>query len=76
MSHKRAYDLFLKESGLNARERTEKEQLLLEGASQQGIVSGLNIMNQKDYEQTKKKFETAYFLAKNRVRNNCFKTIR
>ena len=53
------------ELGLSARERTEKEHLLLESSGQQAIVDGINVMNDKDFELTKKKFESMYFLAKN-----------
>ena len=65
MSHEKTFDLHLKGLRLGIREQTEKEQLLLSSTDQQPIVHGVNIMNEKDFKQTKKKFESAYFLAKN-----------
>ena len=65
-SHKRSFWFVSKgELGLSARERTEKEHLLLESSRQQALVDGINVVNDKDFELTKKKFESMYFLAKN-----------
>ena len=66
-SHNKAYDLYMKDLGLSAHERTERDQLLLSSSGQQAIVEGINIMNDKDFELTKKKFESMYFLAKNKA---------
>ena len=38
---------------------------MLSSTGQQPIVHSINVMNEKDFKQTKKKFESAYFLAKN-----------
>ena len=64
-SHNKAYDLYMKDLGLSVRERTERDQLLLSSSGQQAIVERINIMNDKGFELTKKKFESMYFLAKN-----------
>ena len=65
-SHKKAFNLYLRGGfGLSARERTEKEHLLLESCGQQAIVDGINVMDNNDFELTKKKFESVYFLGKN-----------
>ena len=58
-SHKKAFDLHLQNVGLTARERSET---MHQNAG--GIVRGLDVMKQKDFELTKKKFETAYFVVK------------
>ena len=63
-SHGVAYDLYLKNKGLSARERTEKLKETVLVGGQEGIVHGIDVMNLKDFELTKKKFETAYFVAK------------
>ena len=59
--HKKAFDLYLRSRGLTTHERTE---LLEPSHSQRGIIHGIDNMNQKDFEFTKKKFETAYFVVK------------
>ena len=64
MSHEKAFDLHLKGLGLGIWEQTEKEQLLLSSAGQQPIAHSINAMNKKEFKQTKKKFVSAYFLAK------------
>ena len=74
-AHKMAFGLFLKDIGLNERERTCKERLLLDCSGQQSIVDGLNVMNEKDFEQTKKKFETVYFLVKNEMSLNTYQKL-
>ena len=66
-SHNKAYDLYMKDLGLSAHKRTERDQLLLSSSGQQAIVEGINITNDKDFELTKKKFESMYFLAKNKA---------
>ena len=60
IAHKMAFNLFLRDSGLNERERTNKERLLLNSSGQQSIIDGLNVMNEKD-------FESVYFLVKNEI---------
>ena len=72
MSHEKAFDFHLKSLGLGIREQTEKEQLLLSSTAQQSLVHGINVMNKKDFKQTKKKFGSAYFLAKNGVPSSLF----
>ena len=66
IAHKMAFNLF-RDSGLNERERTNKERLLLNSSGQQSIIDGLNVVNKKDFDQTKKKFESVYFLVKNEI---------
>jgi hypothetical protein len=57
--HKKAFDLHLQNEGLTVRERSETTH-----QNVGGIVRGLDVMKQKDFELTKKKFETAYFVVK------------
>lgn len=45
-------------------EQTEKKQLPMSSTGQQSIAQAINIMNEKDFKQNKKKFESTYFLAK------------
>ena len=56
--HKKAYDLHLKEQGLSIRQRSE-----VSNPNSGGVLRGLDIMKQ-DFEKTKKKFETMYFVVK------------
>ena len=67
IAHKMAFNLFLRDSGLNKRERTNKERLLLNSSGQQSIIDGLNVMSETDFDQKKKKFESVYFLVKNKI---------
>ena len=64
IAHKMAFNLFLRDSRLNERERTNKERLLLNSSGQQSIIDGLNVINEIDFDPTKKKFESVYFLVK------------
>ena len=57
--HKKAYDLHLKEQGLSIRQRSE-----VSNPNSGGVLRGLDVMKQKDFEKTKKKFETMYFVVK------------
>ena len=57
-----AFNLFLRDSGLNERERTNKERLLLNSSGQQSIINGLNVMNEKDFDQTKKNLKVSICL--------------
>ena len=54
---------------------TCKERLLLDCSGQQSIVDGLNVMNEKDFEQRKKKFETVYFLVNNEMSLNTYQKL-
>ena len=54
-AHKKACDLPLQDKGLTVCERSET---MHQNAG--SIVPGLNVMRQKDFELTKKKFEAAY----------------
>ena len=63
-AHEVAYNLYLKEKGKSANERTDILKDTLRDNRQVGIVNSINIMNIKDFELTKKKFEVAYFIAK------------
>ena len=65
MSHEKAFDLHLKDIEFGIWEQTKKEQLLLSTISQQPIIHGIDFRNKKDFKQTKKKFESSYFLTKN-----------
>ena len=75
MSHEKAFDLHLKRIGLGIREQAEKEQLLLSSTGQQSIVHNINVMNEKDFKQTKKKFEKGYFLTKNKAHLSLFQKL-
>ena len=66
-AHKRAYDLHLKSKSISACERTDILQPLLDEGRQRSIMQGLGVMQMKDFELTKKKFETAYFVAKEEI---------
>ena len=59
--HKKAMELFLKRRGLSLAERDACISL---EENQQTILTGMSKMNKKDYERTKKKFDVAYFIAK------------
>ena len=54
-------NLFWKESSLSEEEKAKK---LRRDNQQQSVVSGIASMNAADFEKTKKKFDVAYFLAK------------
>ena len=56
-AHEAAYDLFLKEKGKTANERTDILKETFRDKRQVGIVDSVNIMNIKDFELTKKKLE-------------------
>ena len=60
-AHKKAYELYLRSRGMTVHERTERIEA---STTDVGVVRGLDIMRQKDFELTKKKFETAYFIVK------------
>ena len=67
-AHKVAYDLFLKTiKGMTARERTEQLQTLLHDNQQASLLAGLDVMRMKDFDLTKKNFETAYFIVKEEI---------
>ena len=57
--HEKAYDLHLKEQGLSIRQRSE-----VSNPNSGGVLCGVDVMKQKDFEKTKKKFETMYFVVK------------
>ena len=57
--HKKAFDLHLQDKGLTVCEHSETMH-----QNARGIFCGLDVMKQKDFELTKKKFETTYFLVK------------
>ena len=57
--HKKAFDFHLHHKGLTVCECSET---MYQNA--EGIVHSLDVMKQKDFEPTKKKFETAYFVVK------------
>ena len=63
-AHEVAHYLFLKEKGKPANERTDIIKETLRDNRQVRIVDSMNIMNIKDFELTKKKFEVAYFTVK------------
>ena len=57
--HKKAYDRHLKEQGLFICQCSE-----VSNPNSGGVLRGLDVMKQKDFEKTKKKFETMYFVVK------------
>ena len=57
--HKKAFDLRFQDERLTMHECSERMHL-----NARGIVRGLDVMKQKDFELTKKMFETAYFVDK------------
>ena len=57
--HEKAYDLHLKEQGLSICQRSE-----VSNPNSGGVLHGLDVMKQKDFEKTKNKFETMYFVVK------------
>ena len=75
MSQKKTFDLCLKGLGLNIQKRTKKEQLLLSSTGQQSIIHCINVMNGKDFRQTKKKFQIAYFLAEKEAPLSSFRKL-
>ena len=62
--HKFAMNLFWKESLLSEEEKAKK---VRRDNQQQSVVSGIVSMNAADFEKTKKKFDVAYFLAKEKL---------
>lgn len=62
-AHKRAMELFRREQGLGVSERTELSQHL-RGQGQASFLSSVSSMTERDKLLTKKKFEVAYFVAK------------
>ena len=62
-AHKRAMELFRREQGLGVSERTELSQHL-RGQGQTSFLSSVSSMTERDKLLTKKKFEVAYFMAK------------
>ena len=75
ISYKKAFDLHLKSLGFVIQEQTEKEQLLLSSTGQQPIIPDI-VKNKKVFKQTKKKSESAYFLAKNEAPLSLFRKLR
>ena len=71
-AHKAVYDLFLKAKGKSANERADILKESLWDNRQVGIIDSINIMNIKDFELTKKKFEVAYFIAKEELQLSLF----
>ena len=65
--HKKSFDLYMKSKGLDLLERTEKTREILNSSRQENIVSGLAAMKKQEVARTKRKFETAYFLAKEEI---------
>ena len=61
-THKTAFELHTKDSGIKLRDQTTKIEVLLP-KSQQCIVHAISDINMKDIQYTKNKFETACFLA-------------
>ena len=59
-AHKKAFEMHLRSKGLSAHERTH----ILKPSQNEGVIQGIDRMQQKDLEFTKKKFETAYFVVK------------
>ena len=57
--HKKAHDLHLKEQVLSIRQRSE-----VSNPNSGGVLRGLDVMKQKDFEKTKNKFETMYLVVK------------
>jgi hypothetical protein len=62
--HKKSFDLFLKQKGLSLTDRNESLQDFLRDNQQADILTGVASMQKIDIELTKKKFETAYYVAK------------
>ena len=61
----KAYDLYLKSKGTSISERSKSLSSAAQGNTD--IISGLSLMDQKDLERTQKKFEVAYFVAKQQL---------
>ena len=60
--HKRSFDLYMKSKGLSL---TDRDKAIFQSASsRESVLTGLASMKRADIELTKKKFETAYFVAK------------
>ena len=62
--HKKSFDLFMKQKGLNVKEWNEALKDIHSDNKQSSIFSGLATIQRVDIELTKKKFETAFFIAK------------
>ncbi|XP_028409251.1 uncharacterized protein LOC114531839 [Dendronephthya gigantea] len=62
--HKKAMDLYLSEKGLNAMDREVIQFMEKSIPGQQNIALGIANMQANDFAKTKKKFEVAYFIAK------------
>lgn len=64
--HKRALELYLKERGTSANERADKMSAFT-SSGQQLVTTGIANMRASDLAETKVKFETAYYIAKDEL---------
>ena len=62
--HKHAMVLVMKQKGMNVLERSQAMQGVLDSQKQGNILSALATLNEQDLERTKKKFQIAYYIAK------------
>lgn len=62
--HKHAMVLVMKQKGMNVLERSQAMQGVLDSQKQGNILSALATLNEQDLERTKKKFQIAYYVAK------------
>ena len=63
-AHKKSFDLHMRQKGLAVLDRRDALQDILTGSKQTDILTGISSMQKVDVELTKKKFEVAYFIAK------------
>ena len=62
--HKHVMVLVMKQKGMNVLERSQAMQGVLDSQKQGNILSALATLNEQDLERTKKKFQIAYYIAK------------
>ena len=62
--HKHAMVLVMKQKGMHVLERSQAMQGVLDSQKQGNILSALVTLNEQDLERTKKKFQIAYYIAK------------
>ena len=62
--HKHAMVLVMKQKGMNVLERSKAIQGVLDSQKQGNILSALATLNEQDLERMKKKFQIAYYIAK------------
>ncbi len=73
--HKHAMSLVMKQKGMNVLEHSQAMQRVLDSQKQGSFLSALATLNEQDLERTKKKFQIAYYIAKEELPIVTFSTM-